>query len=384
MSRWRASRWLAVLGALALVAGSVSLYALGSEDGALLAAQWQHPWALLLLGLVPALLWRGTFGEDARTPHLRLGALGGLRLGPRGLRTWLRDVPGVLRASAVALFILALARPVSLLRPESTSERGIDIILVLDLSGSMEAVIDNLPVDLQHLVEPKPRGERLTRLDGAKAVIRDFIARRKTDRIGVVVFGKDAYVVSPPTLDYHLLDTLVSRMELRLIEGSATAIGDAIGVAVARLRRSDARSKAILLLTDGDNNAGQLDPSYAAHLANVVGAKLYTIQIGEGDIAVTQEGVDLLGNPRFVQRRMPTNPALLQRLANATGGAAYVATDATALRASFHDVLDRLEKTQFAASVASYRELFFLLLLPGVLLLALEALLRSWLLQRFP
>src|SRR6185436_1320463 len=107
----------------------------------------------------------------------------------------------------------------------------------------------------------------------------DFIARRKTDRIGVVVFGSSAYVVSPPTLDYHLLDVLVSKMEINLIDPSATAIGDAVGVAVARLRKSHAKSKAVILLTDGDNKGGKVSPEYSAKLANVVGARLYTIQI---------------------------------------------------------------------------------------------------------
>jgi Ca-activated chloride channel family protein len=225
---------------------------------------------------------------------------------------------------------------------------------------------------------------RPTRLDAAKAVIRDFIARRKTDRIGVIVFGKSAYVLSPPTLDYHLLDLLVSRMELNLIDPTATAIGDAVGVAVARLRKSHAKSKAVLLLTDGDNKGGQLSPQYAAHLANVVGAKLFTIQIGQGEAAEVQDGVDLFGQPRYVSVPFPTNPQLLKELAQKTGGEMYVASDATALQASFHDVLNQLEKTQFEASAARYEDLYRFLLLPGVLLLALDALLRSLWFRRFP
>jgi Ca-activated chloride channel family protein len=200
----------------------------------------------------------------------------------------------------------------------------------------------------------------------------------------VVVFGKEAYVLSPPTLDYHLLDQLVSKMELRLIDGSATAIGDAVGVAVARLRRSHAKSKAVILLTDGDNNAGQIAPEYAAHLAQVVGAKLFTIQIGSGEMAEVQDGFDLFGHPRYVTQPFATNPELLQRLAQQTGGETYVATDAEALQASFHDVLDRLEKTKFEASIASFEDLYRFLLLPGVLLLALDALLRALVLRRFP
>ena len=220
--------------------------------------------------------------------------------------------------------------------------------------------------------------------DAAKAVIRDFISRRKTDRIGVVVFGKAAYVLSPPTLDYHLLDALVSRMELNLIDGAGTAIGDAIGVAVARLRRSHAASKAIVLLTDGENNAGQLSPEYATHLASVVGAKVYTVQIGSGEMSQALDGFDLFGQPHYVTRSYPTNPELLRKIAQQTNGRSYVATDARALQASLHDVLNQLEKTKFESTIATFEDLYRYLLLPGVVLIALEALLRSFVLRRFP
>jgi Ca-activated chloride channel family protein len=273
---------------------------------------------------------------------------------------------------------------VSTIQPETSEEEGIDVVLVLDLSGSMEAVIENLPQDLERLAPERQRGLQPTRLDAAKAVIRDFISRRKTDRIGVVVFGKDAYVLAPPTLDYHLLDALVSKMELNLIDGSATAIGDALGVAVARLRKSHAVSKAVILLTDGDNNAGKLSPEYAAHLASVVGAKVYTVQIGSGDLAQALDGFDLFGQPHYVTKNYPTNPELLKKIAKQTGGRTYVATDARALQASLHDVLNQLEKTKFESSIASFEDLYRYLLLPGVFFVALEAFLRAFVQRRFP
>lgn len=381
-SRW--FRVLIVLGAFALALAAGALYPWLARGVELGGARWQSPWALLALLLVPPLLWRATLGEDARLPRLRVGSLDALAAGPRGLRAWLADVPGALRGAALVFGVIALARPLDPLRATSKDERGIDIVIVLDLSGSMEAVLDNLPPDLERYVEKKPRGERPTRLDGAKAVIRDLISHRKSDRIGVVVFGKDAYVVSPPTLDYHLLDVLVSRMQLKLIDDSATAIGDAVGVAVARLRKSDARSRAVILLTDGDNNSGQVDPDYAAHLATTVGVRLYTVQIGSGEKAEVFEGHDFFGQPRYSQRKIPTNPELLARLAQKTGGSSYVATDATALRASLQDVLDRLEKTQFSASAQTYEELFRFFLLPAVLLVALDVGLRAFWLRRFP
>ncbi len=364
--------------------GVALLYPALARGDELLSASWRHPYALLLLLLVPVVFWRATLGEDQRTPRMKLGTTAPFLRGPVGARVWLRDVPGILRAVGLGLAILALARPINTLRPQTADERGIDIVLVLDLSGSMQAVIDNLPKDLGKYVTRRDTRIRPTRLDAAKAVIRDFISRRKTDRIGVVVFGKEAYVLSPPTLDYHLLDALVSRMELKLIDGSATAIGDASGVAVARLRRSTAASKAVILLTDGDNNSGAISPEYAAHLANVVGTKLFTIQIGDGEIAEVQDGFDLFGQPRYVSVPFPANPELLEKLATQTGGESYVATDAKALQASFHDVLDTLEKTRFEAGTASFEDLYRFFLLPAVLLLALDALLRALILRRFP
>lgn len=349
-----------------------------------LGCTFDKPWYLLGLLLVPVVYYRGTLGEDSRQVRLKLGTVRALAIGPVGIRAWLRDLPGVVRAVALMLLVGAMARPLNSVVPATSSDEGIDAVLVLDLSGSMQAVVDDLPPDLARLAPRADRQLRPTRLDAAKAVMRDFISRRKTDRIGVVVFGTAAYVVSPPTLDYHLLDSLVSRMQLELIDGNGTAIGDALGVAVARLRRSEARSKAIILLTDGDNNSGNLDPEYAAHLANVIGAKVYPIQIGSGDLAEVQDGFDLLGQPHYRQQRFPVNPKLLKSIADQTQGETYVAANAEALRESFHDVLDKLEKTKFEASVATFEDLYRFLLLPGVLLLGLDALLRSIVLSRFP
>jgi Ca-activated chloride channel family protein len=346
---------------------------------------WQKPLFLLGLVLVPFVFWRGTFGQDARVPRLRLGTVAPLVSGPRGVRVWLRDVPGVLRAVALALLVMALAGPQNTLTPQTTDEEGVDLVVALDLSESMKAVLENVPPELEPWMPTRARGMRPTRMDVAKAVLRDFVSRRKSDRIGIVVFGREAFVLSPPTLDYPLLDLLVSRTEIGMVDGSHTAIGEGVGVAAARLRRSTAKSKGIVLLTDGDNNAGKISPEYAADLVNAVGARLYTIQIGEGDAALVQDGFDLFGQPRYVRvAGISTNPELLEKLAKKTNGAAYVASDASRLRESVHEVLDSLEKTRFRATFASYEALFRFLLLPGALLLALEALLRSLILRRFP
>jgi Ca-activated chloride channel family protein len=347
-------------------------------------AEWRHPWVLFGLVLVPIAWWWGTFGQDRRRPRLLIGTLAPLVRAPRGVRVRLRDLPAVLRAVALALLALALARPIQVLSDQTSDEKGIDIVIIMDLSGSMQAVLDADPKDLPGPLE-LPRNVRPTRLDVAKLVVEDFIARRKTDRIGVIVFGKSAYILSPPTLDYPLLSQLVRGLSLSVIDGSKTAIGDALGTGVARLRRSDALSKVIILFTDGDNNAGKVSPEYAIEMANTVGAKTYTIQIGDSAEVDVLQGFDpIFGQPQYVRRRYPTNPELLRKIAQQTGAEAFVATDAKALKESMHSILDQLEKTRFEASVAHHEELFRFLLIPGVVLIGLEALLRALLLRRFP
>jgi Ca-activated chloride channel homolog len=247
----------------------------------------------------------------------------------------------------------------------------------------MRAVLDGDPKDLPGAPRLSDK-KRLTRLDTAKLVVRDFIRRRKSDRIGVIVFGTNAYVLSPQTLDYQLLDTLVDRLQLSVIDGNQTAIGDAVGSAVARLRRSDARSKVVILLTDGDNNAGLISPEYATHLATQVGCKLYTIQIGNDDEVEVEDGTDLFGHPHYAHHRFPVNPTLLRWMSKSTGGQAFIATDGKKLAESMHEVLNQLEKTRFEASIASFEDLFPFLIVPGVLLVGLDALLRAWWLRRFP
>ena len=277
-----------------------------------LGATWQHRWALLALLVIPFVLFRATAGEDRRIPRLGMGTTAPFFTGPRGFRAYLRDVPGIVRTFGLLFLVLALGRPVSVLRDQHNDERGIDIVLVLDLSASMRAVLDADPQGLPGRPQLQ-RGKRLTRLDTAKAVIKDFIERRRTDRIGVVVFGKSAYVLSPPTLDYPLLEHLVSKMSLDVIDGTATAIGDAVGTAVARLRRSDAKSKVVILLTDGESNAGMVSPEYAAHLASTIGCRIYPVQIGSGDEVDVEDGTDLFGQPLYQRQRYPVNPALLAK-----------------------------------------------------------------------
>ncbi len=348
-----------------------------------LDAEWELGWALLALAIVPALWWWGTFGQDRRRPRMRIGSVAPLQNAPRGIRARLRDLPGVLRAVAVVMFVLALARPIAIIGERSADDEGIDIVLAIDLSRSMAAVLDADPRDLPKTFRPKT-ARRPSRLDTAKIVVQDFISRRVSDRIGGIVFGRHAYILSPPTLDYQLLSKLIGQLQLDVIDGNRTAIGDALGTAVARLEVSDARSKVIILLTDGDSNAGRYSPDEAIREAVKVGCKTYTIQIGNGEAVEMLVGYDEYNQPIYEPRVVPVNPELLKRIADRTGGEHFIATDAKGLRDSMHEVLNQLEKTKFEASITHHEELFPLFLIPGVLLIALEALLGAWLLRRFP
>ena len=392
----RAGRAFSVVFGTVLFTAFALLYPLFARGDAWASAIWSVPvlaWLpasarLPVLGgiavvLASIVVWRMTLASDARTPRMRIGAIAPLLSGPRGFRTKLRDVPGMLRGAAVIVAVLALGRPQNVLRGENGDDKGIDMVVVLDLSNSMKALMDADQPATPGQAPARPQ-QRLTRLETAKEVILDFVARRKNDRIGVVVFGRTAYILSPPTLDKSLLSTLVSKMELGLIDGAGTAIGDAVGTAVARLRRSTARSKAVILLTDGDSNAGSIAPDYAAHLAQEQGVKVFTVQIGNGDEVDVQEGTDLFGQPKFVREHFPTNPELLKRMASSTGGDSFIATDKKGLESSMHSILDKLEKTLFEQQRSTMEDLFGFLLLPAVALIALEALVRLLVVRRFP
>jgi Ca-activated chloride channel family protein len=374
---WKGARWAlwpASLGEHPSTADALAWLARAGWCGVLVAA----------LVAVPYVIWRMTLGADARVPRLGVPTIAPLALGPRGWRAPLRDVPGILRGAALVLAVLALGRPQSVGHGETQEEKGIDIVLVLDLSGSMSAVMDAPTSDV--VTGPGVHGprHRATRVDIAKDVLIDFVRRRRTDRIGVVVFAKQAFVLSPPTLDYGLITQLVSRIELGVIDSSKTAIGDAVGSAVARVRRSSARSKAVVLLTDGDSNEGVISPEYSAHLAKKEGVRIYTVQIGNGDDVDVQTGTDLFGQPVYQRHRFPVNPELLRAMAHETAGEAFIATDRSGLEQSMHAILDHLEKTKFEAQASTVEDLFPLLLVPAAVLIALEALVRLAVVRRFP
>ena len=324
--------------------------------------RFAHPFALALIPIAVALvLWAGLRrgpGRRAVLVHSRATEIGGAKINGRhrGLVSRLAELPLVLRLLVVVLLGVVLARPQTS-RPDDELElEGIDIVLCLDLSGSM-AETDLLP----------------NRLRAAKVVIRDFVQRRATDRIGLVVFARDAYTHVPLTLDHGALLRMLAELELGIIDGKGTAIGNGLGVSLARLRRSDARSKVIILLTDGDNNGGNITPSKAASMAQAMGVKIYTILAGDNDSA------DVPG-----RRRFPVNPKLLEEIATMTGGTPYLATDSAALAQRFQDIIDELERSRIRERGVLYSELHPHFLWPAVLLLLLELVLRLGRFRRLP
>jgi Ca-activated chloride channel homolog len=309
-----------------------------------------RPWALVLLLAIP-LAGAAIALERRRAPRLRHPRAAALAAAGRGWAARIWWVPQVLVVAALALLAVGLARPQSLeARPEPATVEGIDIVIAFDLSTSMKAA------DF----------DRRSRLDVAKEVLKGFIGRRATDRIGLVVFAGDAYTQSPLTLDYGILRSLVDGLRFGVIE-DGTAIGNAIATSVNRLRESDAKSKAIVLITDGDNNAGQIAPLEAAEMARALGIRVFTILVGKGGTVPYPVGVDLFGQPLYDYREFPVNPALLQEIARLSGGSYSNATDRASLEHGLQDVLDRMEKSRLfeSAGVTRTEELFPRLLAPA-------------------
>ncbi|WP_235686092.1 vWA domain-containing protein [Corallococcus silvisoli] len=323
-------------------------------------------WALLLAPLLLGL----AFWERKRRATLRFSAAHVFAKGGRGLRTYLLPLLPVLRAAAVVAAVVAIARPQSRdSRVRDLSVEGIDIVVALDLSTSMEAG------------DFRPQN----RLNVAKEVLADFITGRVNDRLGLVVFSGAAYTQSPLTLDYGVLKEVLKQLRTRVLE-DGTAIGDAIATSLNRLRDSDAKSRVVVLITDGDNNAGKISPLDAANMAASLHIPIYTILVGKGGKVPFPQGTDLFGNTVWRETEIPINPELMQDIADRTGGEYYRATDPEGLKQGLQKVLDALERSKLmeGGASATYKENFHPFLLVAFGLAALELLLRATFLRVFP
>jgi Ca-activated chloride channel family protein len=344
---------------LALLLIPAALVYVGLFRG-LITFRFAHPYALAGIPIAIGLaLWLGVRrARPAFLVHSRASELGAHR---PGLVARLRDLPVALRVLGIVLLGLALARPQTSSREDNLELEGIDIVIALDLSGSMEER------DLQP-----------NRLEAAKAVIADFVRRRQNDRIGLVVFGREAYTYAPLTLDHGTLLRMVADLRPGIVDGRGTAIGNGLGVALARLRKSDAKSKVIILLTDGDNNAGNISPTQAATFAQKLGVKIYTILAGSRDSSAEED------DTQAGQQRYPVNPKLLEEIASMTGGSPYLATDTGALVKRFQSILEDLEKSRIKDRGVLWAELYPQFLWPALAVLVLEMILRMSRMRRLP
>jgi Ca-activated chloride channel homolog len=341
--------------------------------------EFQYPWVLALLALLPIYAFlRGRVGKHS---SLQFSSADLARSVGASARSAAGRLLLFLRLLVAALCIVALAGPRFASGRVETQASGVDIMLALDLSWSMMALDMSGP------------GERVTRFDIAAEVLEDFIRKRPSDRIGLVVFSAVPYLASPLTLNHDWLVQNLDRMHIGIIRELGTAIGDATAAAAKRLKSAkDSKSHIIILLTDGDNNRGEIDPVPAAQLASALGAKVYTIGIGveepchlpEFDPATGKLRLDPNGNviPRIILQ--PANYSLLGKMSALSNAKSYRAKNRRELQSIYNEI-DRLEKTEVKLRrYTTYTPLFQWPLLTDFALFALELILSNTRYRRVP
>ena len=323
--------------------------------------RFEDPWMLLLLGVVPALAWWYAKGARRRRGSLTHPDAEGLARAAGSGGQWPSHLPAALRGLALVCLVVAFARPQTGVTGENVVAEGIDIVLALDISSSM------LAEDL----DPN-------RIEASKAVAADFVAGRRNDRLGVVIFAGRAFTQAPLTLDHSVVTSLIGELEVGMIE-DGTAVGMGLATAVKRLQASEAASKVVILLTDGRNNRGEIDPVTAAQAAQALGVRVYTVGAGARGTARVPIP-DPFGGQRYVTTRVDVDEAGLRTVAETTGGRYYRATDRESLEAIYAEI-DQLETTEMLVeNFTTYGERFPLPLSLGLLLLLAEAILgRTWL-----
>lgn len=327
-----------------------------------------QPWLLSLLALLPVLAWlRGRHGQQAAFLYSSVQLVknvANLR------RSRVGQILSAMRWLTLGLFIVGLARPQLIESEAAVKASGIDIVVALDLSGSMESEDFEL------------RGERVNRLVIAKDVLKKFVDRRPSDRIGLVAFAGKPYIAAPLTLDHDFLEQNIDRLQLHSIE-DGTAIGSGLAAAVNRLRDIESKSKIVILMTDGQNNAGKIPPLTAAEAAEALKIKVYTIGVGTRGTAPMPR-MDVFGRKRYVQVPVDIDEDTLKAIADKTGGRYYRADSSETLKA-IYDQIDKMETTEREMKrYVRVEELFPWAVLPGFGLLLLEILLSHTIWRRLP
>ena len=327
-----------------------------------------HPWALVLLLLLPVIaVLRGHRGKDAAIQYSGLSLFGPL---VRNRKVQAGGWLSALRYLALFCFLIALARPQWVDSTTQVQESGIDMMLAIDLSPSMQAL------------DYHKDGQDISRVDVVRETVGKFIQDRPNDRMGMVVFAGDAYLMSPLTLDHSWLLQNVDRLQVGLA-GDATAIGSAIAASANRLRYEKGKSKIIVLLTDGSNNAGKITPNAAAEAAAALGIKIYTIGAGSSDVAKFPMR-DMFGRVVYTTIPVDIDEGALKKIADIGHGKFFRAADYDSLK-HVYDEINKLETSQVAVKHFEHvQEYFVWALYPGLLFLGLEIALAHTRLRRLP
>ncbi len=317
--------------------------------------RFASPWFLILLALIPAALYLRARKRTA--PAMGLPDLRTVAQIPASAALAFQWILPFLKYAALCLLILALARPQWGTKKMNVLTEGINIILAVDLSESMAALDFRL------------KGKIVNRLEAVKDVVQKFIDKRDGDRIGLVVFGSQAYTQAPMTRDYAAIASILEKLQIGAA-GKSTAIGDAIGISVKRLADIESKSNIIILLTDGESNSGELSPMNAADIAAQKDVKIYTIGAGSRGEALFLVNDPVFGE-RYVPQRVSMDEDTLRAIAQKTGGLYFRAEDLASLE-NIYDTIDKLEKTEVEVKAyAEYREYYLYLLVPAFFLLTL-------------
>ncbi|XVJ66674.1 MAG: VWA domain-containing protein [Lacibacter sp.] len=332
--------------------------------------EWLHhinfayPWLLWLLLLLPLMIVWYVLRQKQQQSAIKLSTLS-IYKKQSTVKNTLIHLPFVIRLLTVALLILAIARPQSKNDEERVEGEGIDIMLCMDVSGSMLAE------------DFKPN-----RMEAAKEVAAKFIEGRKTDRIGLVIFSGESFTQCPLTTDHGVLISQVYGVRSGVLQ-DGTAIGSGLATGVERLKKSESKSKVVVLLTDGENNGGLIDPATAMEIAKTFNVKVYTIGVGtEGFATMPQQSAG--GGITRTQEKVNIDEKLLKEIARQTGGAYFRATDNESLQ-NIYSQIDQLEKTKIETSrFAKYAEEFYWLAFAAAVLLLIELWLRYKVFRKFP
>ena len=327
--------------------------------------RFEDPWLLLTLVLIPILIIR----ERSIANTIDYSSLSSLKAVNQYHYKVLALTPTILKFIAITLFIIAFARPQEGSKRTEILSQGVDIILAIDTSGSMQAL------------DFKKNDNQVTRLSVVKGVVAEFVKHREMDRMGMVVFGANAFTQCPLTLDQSILLSFIDKLKIGMA-GDATAIGSAIGISSKRLKDLKSKSKIIILLTDGRNNSGAISPIQAAEIAKSLGIKIYTIGVGKRGKAPFL--VDSIFGKRLIYQDVDIDEKVLNKISKMTEGKYFRATDLKSLK-NIYKQIDLLEKSEVKIlDHSKYKELFHYFLIPGLFLLLIEIICSNSFLRRLP